>query len=616
MSDPFKHVAAGQKLVIPAATWNHVLDSARSFRSRRLGPSGGIPHGVDGYPASDVVLIKNVTGSTRPAGSVLRITGIINSPVDVPFETRALPVFTGDTPTGPSDAVAVTLVPIAADAIGAAVVDGIAVVDVNVQASGQAFAVPAVTADHLDTAAEGPIRILWRESGSSGIRKSVCQIGPINPSGAFPARITGTGGVPNTNPTYSFAEVYWTGSTWSPLTGGRTGTCRAVWGKDAYGTDGIDYSVDATLFCGLVFWQADGYYFMPGAPAGMQTISGAATDRGTPGWISATPPNIDQYMGSGRKIFTHGVYVNFKGASSGNIVPFQVFDNNSGAIIQCTHSGGTVSFIVNCDILLGSGKKIVVGAANGVTGTGGGGDTFTGGVCTALGSGGGGGGVDSGDSTNINGYLKGNGSTISGVATIPIADGGTGQTTANAALNALLPSQSSANGKFLKSDGADVSWSGGVVPPGAVMAWATNSAPTGWLLCYGQTVSRTTYADLYSTIGNSFGSGDGSTTFNLPDLRGRTVIGRDNMGGTSANRITASWADGLGDSGGAETHTLTTTEMPSHTHSTGQSLNAAGGGIQWFGGPFSIQTVTGSTGGGGSHNNVQPSIALNYIIKT
>jgi hypothetical protein len=91
VSDPFKHVAAGQKLTIPAATWNHVLDSTRAFRSRRLGPSGGISHGLDGYAASDVVLIKNATGSTRPAGSVLRITGIINSPVDVPFETRRLP---------------------------------------------------------------------------------------------------------------------------------------------------------------------------------------------------------------------------------------------------------------------------------------------------------------------------------------------------------------------------------------------------------------------------------------------------------------------------------------------------------------------------------------------
>lgn len=260
-----------------------------------------------------------------------------------------------------------------------------------------------------------------------------------------------------------------------------------------------------------------------------------------------------------------------------------------------------------------------VGANNGVTGTGGGGDTITGGIVTALGSGT---AVNSGASTNITGFLEGNGSTISGVATIPIAKGGTGQTTANAALNALLPSQSSANGKFLKSDGADVSWSGGVVPPGAVMAWATNSAPTGWLLCYGQTVSRTTYADLYSTIGNSFGSGDGSTTFHLPDLRGRTVIGRDNMGGSSANRITASWADALGDSGGAEDHTLTTTEMPAHTHTTASVFQAVSPS-----GSFNVSSVAGtndriatvtssSTGGGASHNNVQPSIALNYIIKT
>ncbi|HWP27634.1 MAG TPA: phage tail protein [Xanthobacteraceae bacterium] len=77
-----------------------------------------------------------------------------------------------------------------------------------------------------------------------------------------------------------------------------------------------------------------------------------------------------------------------------------------------------------------------------------------------------------------------------------------------------------------------------LIPPGVVMPYAGTSEPSGWLFCYGQAVSRTTYAALFSAIGTTYGAGDGSTTFNLPDLRGRTVAGKDNMGGTSADRLT------------------------------------------------------------------------------
>jgi len=78
-----------------------------------------------------------------------------------------------------------------------------------------------------------------------------------------------------------------------------------------------------------------------------------------------------------------------------------------------------------------------------------------------------------------------------------------------------------------------------VAPPGVVLPYAGASAPTGWLLCYGQAVSRTTYADLFTAISTTYGAGDGSTTFNVPDLRGRVPAGKDNMGGTAANRLTA-----------------------------------------------------------------------------
>ena len=155
---------------------------------------------------------------------------------------------------------------------------------------------------------------------------------------------------------------------------------------------------------------------------------------------------------------------------------------------------------------------------------------------------------------------------------------------------------------------------------GMVMPHAGTSAPTGWLFAYGQAVSRTTYADLFTAVGTTYGSGDGSTTFNLPDLRGRVVAGKDDMGSTSANRLTdqSGGLDGdtLGDTGGSETHTLVVAEIPAHTHTADQpyvnSTSAAGGSSYGQG----ANRATGSTGGDGAHNNVQPTIILNYIIKT
>jgi microcystin-dependent protein len=75
------------------------------------------------------------------------------------------------------------------------------------------------------------------------------------------------------------------------------------------------------------------------------------------------------------------------------------------------------------------------------------------------------------------------------------------------------------------------------LPPGIVLPYAGSAAPNGWLLCYGQAVSRITYATLFAAVGTTYGVGDGSTTFNLPDARGRVIAGRDNMGGTDASRL-------------------------------------------------------------------------------
>ena len=162
-----------------------------------------------------------------------------------------------------------------------------------------------------------------------------------------------------------------------------------------------------------------------------------------------------------------------------------------------------------------------------------------------------------------------------------------------------------------------------IMPTGAVLPYAGSSAPTGFLLCYGQAISRSTYADLFSAISTTYGTGDGSSTFNVPDLRGRVAAGQDDMGGSSANRLTDQTGglngDTLGDTGGSETHTLTTAQMPAHTHTVAAQQQVSGdstnrGGSGQLGAAATI--TTSSAGDGSAHNNVQPTIILNYIIRT
>lgn len=171
-------------------------------------------------------------------------------------------------------------------------------------------------------------------------------------------------------------------------------------------------------------------------------------------------------------------------------------------------------------------------------------------------------------------------------------------------------------------------------PPGVISAFAGTSTPSGWFLCYGQAVSRSTYANLFSAIGTTYGTGDGSTTFNLPDLRGRVVAGVDNMGGVAAERLTSDRPDGvdggLGDSGGVQSHALDLDEMPLHTHSADSIRARTGGNNDQSGTAFAttnrgptyqyttglLDQNTGSAGLNTEHVNVQPTLVLNYIIKT
>jgi len=159
----------------------------------------------------------------------------------------------------------------------------------------------------------------------------------------------------------------------------------------------------------------------------------------------------------------------------------------------------------------------------------------------------------------------------------------------------------------------------GFVPVGVVVPFAGSTSPAGWELCYGQAISRTTYAGLFATISTTYGSGDGSTTFNVPDLRGRVSAGKDDMGGTAASRLTSTVltaSNTLGATGGTQTHTLTEAQMPAHSHTYPGAANGDGGG-SFTAVVLNVTSVvnTSSVGSSAAHLNTQPTIVLNYIIK-
>jgi microcystin-dependent protein len=161
-------------------------------------------------------------------------------------------------------------------------------------------------------------------------------------------------------------------------------------------------------------------------------------------------------------------------------------------------------------------------------------------------------------------------------------------------------------------DGA--SWQYVGTPAGSLIPFAGSTAPNGYLLCDGTAVSRTTYAALFAAVGTTWGIGDGSTTFNLPNLARRTLVG---SGGTGTGTL----GNTLGSTGGAETHTLATSEIPAHTHTYTEPDAPTATGASGAPTTTEIQTrtagvATGSTGGGGAHNNMQPSAVVKWLIKT
>lgn len=320
--------------------------------------------------------------------------------------------------------------------------------------------------------------------------------------------------------------------------------------------------------------------------------------------LTLPTPNVDSGWGSTLNTDFTLIDDIFAGAGTGTSVGINVGTGKTANVGGTLIAGGT--------LILGSGDATISAAAATIRGAAKTGTNAVGPNMT----------IDASNGTGSGG----SGSII--FRTAPAAAGGTAANTMATIMEIKSTGSVEVGGRSVND----------FMPAGAVMPYAGSSAPSGWLLAYGQAVSRSTYAALYAAIGTTYGSGDGSTTFNVPDMRGRVVAGKDNMGGVSADRLTGLSGgvngDNLAATGGLETHTLTEAQLAAHQHfvantASGTGTLTASNYVNYFSdygsqyntrlaGSSTVATtgLTSETGDGDAHNNVQPTIILNYIIKT
>jgi len=260
-SDPFRTRSSGDALEIPAAAWNSIIEVVRAYRDGKL--TGGVNNTVVGSGGTSV-LIRNNSGATRERFDILGVSGVAITYTDNGPEFQNRPCLTGVVPT--SDHVGGKFVvlsePLRDGRIGRGVILGVTPGRVQVDDESATFAdAEATQAGRLKAGTTGPVRILWKESGT-GEKNALLSLGSSSPGGFFPVKVQQTGGSNGTNTTaasytYTVRSIAWNGSTGGTTLGTgvavsrprMNGAVTVQSGSTGYGTAFMDGST-------LVLWDA------------------------------------------------------------------------------------------------------------------------------------------------------------------------------------------------------------------------------------------------------------------------------------------------------------------------------------------------------------------------
>lgn len=270
-------------------------------------------------------------------------------------------------------------------------------------------------------------------------------------------------------------------------------------------------------------------------PAGTQTD---VVSRLNVGQLATGAPKV----GSTGLAFTSG-YIPFAKTTSGNVLLDQstnLFWDDTNKQLQLSQTGSGAGLLIGGDAQLYRSAADTIRTPDSFTVDA----TLTAATFTANGV------ATFNNTTTLDGTTVLNNTTTAihtGIAAPSVSTAGSGKTYFDSTANSYRVSENAGTFRFGLS-----------FPIGGTIMWPATTVPALWLDCDGSAISRTTYADLFAVIGTTWGVGDGSTTFNLPDLRGRSIIGAGTGSGLTARTLAAT--------GGAETHALSSAELAAHTH--------------------------------------------------
>jgi microcystin-dependent protein len=595
MKDNNEHKSRrGEPLKIPAATWNSVVDASKAEKRGRfnnVSAFNGEVVPLDSIKLTNAILVRcNADYALETSFGILRLSNVVQDLTEDALDANRRLAMEGYTPNAPDNVIAIAQTPLAFNEIGRAITSGIAMCRVKMVDLTHKYAnpIPGDT-QKLMSAESGQVRIVTTvlteddELTAAGIYYAVVN---LVGSKAESSSTVGEGDSEIVEVVTNVCPIVET-DTYAEVLTELTDTLSIVPG---FGADKV-LSVDGTGDLAFV------------TPASSGTGTGAAYSvLGVTGGASATRADIAVPDDAISGVLTYGVGFGVLWSQSstfgvllsdGEFCEFGRIDLSSGFYFTGqlpVAEGGTgastaatartnLGLAIGTDVQGFDSDLAAIAALSATAGmlsrTGAG--AFAVRTLTA--------------GTNItvtNGTGASGNPTVAFSGTLPVANGGTGLT-----------------------DGSNL------IQSGMIVEFAFGTVPTGFLECDGTAVSRTTYATLFSKVGTTFGAGNGSTTFNVPDIRRRVVMGR---GGTQVSGP----ANTLGSTGGAETHTLSTSELPAHTHGVPAGstnylgVTAGAAQLSTMAGPytFTTPTETGSAGSGTAHTNVQPSIVMVKAIKT